>query len=121
MSPDPSPRASKGAPSAAIQIFSRNHHSTLARQHPHPGRAPAGSGESTLGPHHVSPDTALTRDVEVVEVWFGDRLIATIVPSLDDMAAVTIVSKHLDPGNAIIDMAQEPPTILIPFAGVEGG
>lgn len=58
---------------------------------------------------------SLTRGVPVVEVWYGDRFIATICPPpLDnDRAAVTIISKHLD---TVIRDDNAPAAVLVTFS-----
>jgi len=60
----------------------------------------------------------LVRDVDVVEVWFGDKFLATIVPPPPEMgetAGVTIVSFYLDARKAFADLGKKPPAMFIPF------
>ncbi len=61
-----------------------------------------------------------TRDVQVIEVWYNDKFVATICPpprGLKDMAALTIVSKHLrnDPNGIFIEVQKEPPVLFVRF------
>jgi len=58
-------------------------------------------------------------DVDVVEVRFGDKLIATICPPppADNSAALTVVSKHIKKEKIVIDDSDdtEPTVVLVPF------
>ena len=54
------------------------------------------------------------RGVDIIEVWSGDRFIATITPGPDSIASVTIISKYLDLGKLVAD-PKEPPAIAVLF------
>jgi len=57
------------------------------------------------------------REIDVVEVWHGDNFIATICPPPpgDNRAALTVISKHIKPGEVIIDDTKEPTVVMVPF------
>jgi hypothetical protein len=60
------------------------------------------------------PSVSMTRGVPIVEVWWGDRFIATICPPPEgsDLAAFSIVSKHI---NAVVHDKGEPQAVVIGF------
>ena len=57
------------------------------------------------------------RDIEVVEIWWKDRFIATVVPPPDGYggAAVTIVSKHIQTDKVVIDDTKDPRVVMVTF------
>ena len=57
----------------------------------------------------------LVRDVDVVEVWFGDIFIATIAPAPPGAVGVSIFSKYLNPLQAFADLGKTPPAMFVPF------
>ena len=54
------------------------------------------------------------RGVDIIEVWWGDRFIATITPGPDSIVSFTVISKYLDLGRVVLDPA-EPPGLAVIF------
>lgn len=54
------------------------------------------------------------RGVDIIEVWWGDRFIATITPGPSSIASFTVVSKYLDLDRLVLD-PKEPPALAVSF------
>ena len=57
-----------------------------------------------------------TRDVRIIEVWYGNRFVATISPvdAGGNVVALNVISKYLDLGRVVLDPA-EPPGLAVIF------
>lgn len=56
-----------------------------------------------------------TRDVRIIEVWWGNLLIATINPiQAGPVVGINVISKYLDLGRVVLDPA-EPPGLSVIF------
>lgn len=60
--------------------------------------------------------TSTTRDVPIIEVWYGNTFVATICPSPPGIPGVafSVVSKYLDPDGLVLDR-DEPPALAVTF------
>jgi hypothetical protein len=56
---------------------------------------------------------SVRRDVEIVEVWDGDRFLATITPGDAGDGTIRLVSKHV--GGLAVDEDAHPTIIVVGF------
>lgn len=54
------------------------------------------------------------RGVDIIEVWWGDRFIATITPGPDSIVSFTVISKYLALDRLVLD-PKEPPALGVTF------